>query len=175
MTTAPEIWQYIPGVTGYQASDLGRIRSLPRIVKQKCKWGGVMDRVFNGKILMARPNVHGYGSVYVGSPVKCVTVHKLVALTFLGPRQNGQEVNHKDGDKSNCCPSNLEYVSSTVNNHHALKTGLRKMKVSDADITKMKSLAGIWSLRKIGRKFGIHSSYVRYLIDDKRKVHADAY
>jgi len=56
---------------------------------------------------------------------KTVSVHSLVALAWYGPRPEGMEVNHKDGDKTNCRPDNLEYVTPSGNAQHALETGLK--------------------------------------------------
>lgn len=50
--------------------------------------------------------------------------HVLIALAFLGPR-NGLEVNHRDGDKTNNLPGNLEYVTRRENVNHAFNLGLR--------------------------------------------------
>lgn len=44
-----------------------------------------------------------------------VSVHSLVARTFLGPRPAGAHIHHIDGDKRNNAPSNLEYVTPTEN------------------------------------------------------------
>ena len=50
-------------------------------------------------------------------------VHRLVAVTFLGPPPTPQrsQVNHKDGDKQNNALSNLEYVTPAENRAHFLK------------------------------------------------------
>ncbi|MDC2620466.1 NUMOD4 domain-containing protein, partial [Bacteroides ovatus] len=51
-----EIWKNIKGYEGlYQASSLGRIRSLDRVVPYK---GG--RRFYSGKILLPRDNKKGY-------------------------------------------------------------------------------------------------------------------
>jgi len=43
------------------------------------------------------------------------TVHALVADAFMGPRAPGLEIDHVDGDKSNCRLSNLEPVTHAEN------------------------------------------------------------
>lgn len=163
-----EIWVDIPDTPGYQASSLGSIRSVPRAVVQSCRWGGTIARKFRGVALKPSPNSKGY--LHVAIKRKVVVVAKLVALAFLGPRPAGHEINHKDGVKTNNRPENLEYVTGTRNKHHAMQTGLRKLKITADQIEEIKALAGRYSLRKIGRHFGIHHSYVRYLLNGRRKV-----
>ena len=50
---------------------------------------------------------------------KSFFVHRLVALTFLGePSSPDLVVNHKDGNKLNNIPENLEWVTQIENMHH---------------------------------------------------------
>lgn len=164
-----ETWKDIPGIPFYQASSFGRIRSLTRVIQSQGRWGPV-EREFLGQVLVACENSHGYLSVSVGRPPTTATVHSLVALAFHGERPEGLEINHKDGNKLNCRPDNLEYVTSTENNHHALNTGLRKAKITDVEIKEMKALGGHVSHREIGRRFGIHHKTVANLISGGRKT-----
>lgn len=53
-----------------------------------------------------------------------VYVHRLIALAFI-PNPNGYpQINHKDGDKHNNHVENLEWVTASMNNFHAYRTGL---------------------------------------------------
>lgn len=101
-----ELWQDIPDYPGYQASTLGRIRSVTLMTPRNSKrgWRSVRIRV-NGQ-------------------EKTVLIHKLVALSFLGPRPYGLTINHIDGAKPNNKPENLEYCTNQENIDHAVALGL---------------------------------------------------
>jgi hypothetical protein len=54
----------------------------------------------------------------VDGRMRCVTMHELVALAWLGPRPRGCQVNHRNGDRSDNRWTNLEYVTRLANNQH---------------------------------------------------------
>ena len=51
-------------------------------------------------------------------------IHVLVAELFLGDRPDGMQIDHIDGDKSNNCLENLEYVTPKENTIRASNLGL---------------------------------------------------
>ncbi|MBJ2228543.1 HNH endonuclease [Pseudomonas simiae] len=68
-----------------------------------------------------RRDKDGYLSVHLAR--KYVLVHRLVALTFIGPSHLPQ-VNHLNGVKSDNRLANLEWCSISDNVRHAIDTGL---------------------------------------------------
>lgn len=104
-----EEWRSVVGYEGlYQVSDEGRVRR-------------------GGRVLKRQHTANGYPVVQLwrdGEPKTCL-VHRVVAEAFIGTVPDGKEVNHRDGDKENATPSNLEYVTRSENSIHAYKTGLR--------------------------------------------------
>lgn len=95
-----EIWKDVVGYEGlYQVSNMGRIRSLSHITK--C---GNYTRTTSGRILKQNPDLRGgYFLVYLSKygKVKCLKVHKLVAICFCDGYTKGAVVNHKDGNRQN--------------------------------------------------------------------------
>lgn len=52
---------------------------------------------------------------------KTFRMHYLVISAFIGPREDGFQVNHKDGNKLNNHISNLEYVTASENVKHSYR------------------------------------------------------
>lgn len=116
-------WKTIPGFPDYQVSKVsGMVR------RSRLRVGSPCGTSYLGKLLRTRLDRYGYNVVALtnkdGKACSC-TIHKLVALTWLGPRPKGTTVNHKDTDKLNNRWTNLEYITSRCNTHHAIENGLR--------------------------------------------------
>ena len=126
MTT--ETWKPIPGFEGkYEASDLGRVRSVDRRVKTVDKLGRHRTRRLKGKVL-APGNCRGYQIVNL-SGHGTVAVHLLVARAFMRRPKGVEDVNHMDGVKANNSLANLEWCTKAHNQRHAVDAGLKSQAV----------------------------------------------
>ena len=108
-----EKWAQFIGYEGlYDVSTYGRVRSHPR--------NGTQAK----KIHILKPSTSktGYKRVTLSknNNATYVSIHRLVAQTFLDNRDNKKEVNHIDGDRSNNKLSNLEWVTSSENHLHRI-------------------------------------------------------
>ena len=130
-----EDWRAIPGYE-YEASDLGRIRNR----------GGHVLRPTTTKC--GYETVRLYGGVARG---RRRTVHTFVAAAFLCPRRLGHTVNHRDGNKKNNHPSNLEYLSSGDNQRHAYRTGLKHARRGEENTLAKLSNAQAGAIRTLSR------------------------
>ena len=119
--STPETWRPIPGYERtYRVSSLGRVAR-------------VDDRYIDGRVRKLRTNRHGYIDVRLSqdNAFKTHTVHKLVMLAFVGPRPDGAEIRHLNGDGTDNRLVNLTYGSVSENriditrhghNHNVNKT-----------------------------------------------------
>ena len=167
-----EVWKPIPSTNGkYEASSYGRIRNTK-----------------TQKVLKVQENKHGYYILTLRIIPKVQSnarVHRLVAEAFLGECPEGYVVNHKDGNKYNNNIENLEYVTSSENNYHAIRTGLRKPNTSqigkhgeEAGAAKITEEQAIEILkehyrtgdgyRKIGKRLGISRGIVQGILSESR-------
>ena len=123
-----EVWRDIPGYEGlYQVSNLGHVRSLDRRVRAVSKAGREYQRGVKGRVL-AWGLSRGYPIVNI-PPDGTIAVHLLVARAFVPGEQPGHEVNHKDGVKTNSAASNLEWVTKSRNQQHAVEAGLKSQAI----------------------------------------------
>lgn len=118
-----EIWRDIDGFPGYQVSNLGRIRSC---LKKQGEWRIMSPCITND----------GYERVSLRTGIrksKSLSVHRLVAKTFVPGYREGLQVNHKDENTQNNRADNLEWVTQYENNHYGtaterrMRTAVRRM------------------------------------------------
>ena len=118
-----EQWKDIEGYEGhYQVSNLGRVKSLQRVVKSKSKG----TRLVKERILSAAINKNGYYCVVLSilGKRKNMSVHRLVATTFIQNPLGFNEINHKDENKLNNNANNLEWCDRVYNANYG--TGVNR-------------------------------------------------
>ena len=112
-----ETWRPVKGYEGYyEVSDLARVRSLDRWVASNNK--NLPDMVFlPGKIKSQYLHKSGYFYVRLQKEGdrRTLKVHRLVAEAFVPNPDNLPQVNHKDENKQNNLPSNLEWCTQQYN------------------------------------------------------------
>jgi hypothetical protein len=120
-----EQWKSILGYEGkYEISNLGRVKSLPRLKKGK---SGSMQGV-PGRILKAKMDDYFRICLSKDGIKKLHQVNVLVASAFIVNPAYKPIVNHIDGNKLNNSVENLEWVTRSENQFHAVRTGLQKSK-----------------------------------------------
>lgn len=119
-----EEWRDIPGWEGlYQASSLGRIRSVVRAREGKNRWGPITRRYGSGRILKhnVRNDRGGYWQVTLSDGGKRSTrlVHRLVCEAFKGGPPHGRPlVAHLNGNPADNRPENLVWATAQENQDH---------------------------------------------------------
>lgn len=121
-----EIWKDVVGYEGlYQVSNLGRVKGLDR----KASIGNNNFRSVKGGLLKIRKGEktnYPFVALTKNHKASLIRVHRIVAEAFIPNPNNYPQVNHKDGDKTNNCVCNLEWVTCSQNTKHAYDNRLNK-------------------------------------------------
>jgi len=121
-TMAHEEWRDVVGYEDcYQVSNLGRVRSLDRLIR-----GPKGMRRIRGKVLKIRVLPNGYSYIGLNKEHRSVHgyVHRLVAQAFIPNPNNLPCVDHINGDKSDNHVENLRWCTNKENTIYAIETGL---------------------------------------------------
>lgn len=154
-----EIWKAVVGHPGYEVSDRGRVRSPFR--------GG---RVLRSANASAYPRVEIHG--------RSCNVHKLVAEAFIGPRREGMQVRHLNGNKDDARLRNLRYGTPQENNADAEAHGTRVRgtrhplaRLTDRQVRSMRALWPRVSQPWLAAKYGVDQATVWRVLHRKTWAH----
>lgn len=140
-----EVWKDIPGLTGYQVSDFGSVRSRLRRGNYKFK--------YTQKYRLLKKCISTSGRYTVSVPMGRngnyghKTLYFLVMLAFVGPRPKGFDIAHLNGDHQDDRLVNLKYCTHKENESHK----------------KMHGTAPVGELNGISKLQGWQVDEIRYL------------
>ncbi len=174
----PERWLPVVGFEGYyEVSELGRVRSLDRVVRSRYRSNWKMT----GRII--RPSRDGGGYLGVNLSAngrKCRgVIHRLVLAAFVGPIPDGHEVDHWDFDRANNRLSNLRYATSEKNRRRIDDNG-RRPKGENHNSSFLTAVqvreirlrcANGERQRSVAQSFGISQGHVGLIVSRRRWAH----
>lgn len=176
-----EEWRDIPGHLYYQASNLGQIRSLPRMIRHNEHSKPFLKQ---GRVLCPIAKDNGYRVVCLNRSEGHSYIHRLVLQAFC-PAENADhlEVNHIDGNKSNNVLSNLEWCTKAENMQHSYRLGMNKrgdnhvqMKVTFAEVQQIRALREDkehhYSQRELAEMFHLSRGHVQRICNYEKRVFA---
>lgn len=176
----------------YEIWNNGEIYSLPFITEDVLPNGAHRERHFEKQLVKigVSRNHQGYYQVHIGGRKgKTLLLHRLLAEAFVPNPNSYKIVNHKDGDKSNCSITNLEWCTSSYNNKHAFDIGLKEVTMkqryihykkhlrwTDEDIQEWRSLiAQGKTLKEISDIYGATRGTICKYVHDKRLDNSSDY
>ena len=112
IVNAREVWKAVSGFSGYEVSNIGRVRSLNRSVVRFFPCGRwVVQPVIGRKLAPATNPKTGYlhVSLSLGGKAFSRHIHRLVALSFVSGYEDGFDVCHIDGSRTNNTQENLRW------------------------------------------------------------------
>ena len=169
-----EEWRTIPDQIYYEVSDQGGVRSW----RAQTRKVGANPRAESPHPLVLRNSQRdgrGYQTVSLPDATGryvTKTVHSLVLAAFVGPRPDGLEIAHLNGDPSDNRLANLKYVTHQENESHKLAHGTRATgedvngaRLLGWQVAEIRYLAtqGV-TQAKIAALFDLHSSHVSNII-----------
>lgn len=152
----------------YAVSNIGRVKSYHKV-------RGTDERILKHGI-----STHGYPVIVLcrNKKIKTVAIHILMMQSFVGPRPEGWDICHNDGNPKNNLLSNLRYDTTAGNMadkilHGTTNRGERcaSSKLKEKDILEIRSLIGKIPQRELALKYGVCDSTITKIKKNKRWLH----
>lgn len=174
-----EIWKPVKGYEGiYEVSNLARLKTLSR--EKFCGHPKSKAQITKESIKAITIDRLGYPRVKLSKDAKTKTgyLHRVVAEAFIDPVEGKNEVNHKDGIKTNNLPENLEWCSRKENIQHAYRIGLASGARGQDNVTsklkeiQVKEIKRLWKERAMSQKdmaakYSVTIATINYIVNGK--------
>lgn len=169
-----ETWKSVAGYDGhYEVSDMGNIRSVPRVDRIGHPW--------KGRVLKPGTDSKGYRYVQlcVNASTRIRRVHTLVLEAFVGEKPIGHECAHGNGVRNDNRLLNLSWKTPSQNNLDKRRHGTNgcgekspRSKLSEVDARRMHVLrAEGLSQRALAERFRVSRSLVSMILHGKVRAH----
>lgn len=164
-----EIWKTYPEFDFIQASNLGRVRTVDRVVTN-----GKGMYVKKGRILKPQLNNDGYLYIAFGDNGKFIQrkVHRVIAQTFIPNPDGWAEVNHKDCSRTNNNVDNLEWCSRSYNQKYRGKYGVSQTEACGHAVftisLKTHEVSHFQSQHGAARELGVHQGNISRVLKGKQ-------
>lgn len=143
--------------------------------RRKSRWGTISVNQVSPRRIDA-PVGAGYRTVKLmvdGVQTSCLA-HRLVWVHFNGPIPSGLQINHRNGDKADNRPCNLEIVTPSENLKHAYRTGLKdehgernptaKLSDFDVEVIRIRYAAGAETQQEIASDYGVSNRVISKIV-----------
>ena len=169
-----EEWKELPEYEDFDVSNFGRVRlaRISHLRKRMLKVGSLL------KSHTDQDNYQRLGFVWEKTR-KDFYVHNLVLMTFVGPRPEGCQGCHNDGNPQNNHISNLRWDTCRANKHDSILHGtwakgtkIHLAKLTEGDIPKIYQLReeGL-SQEAIGKIVGVNQTKISDVLNNKTWRH----
>lgn len=176
-----ERWVAIPGFEGlYEVSDLGRVRSLDRVVMRRTHLGNVHPKRIRGQMQTLAKHRSGYELIHLWKENQrhVDTVHAVVLAAFVGPRPEGKDGCHNNGVRNDNRLANLRYDTRSGNHadkvaHDTHQRGERSpnARLSNADVHVLRHQREGIPKEDLAAEFGLSADHLRKVRSGARRVH----
>ena len=165
-----EIWKCAAGCEPwYEVSNYGNVRSIDHVDRMgRFRKGKMLFQILDGK--------RNYLTVMIkqNGRFNRVSVHRIIAETFIDNPLNLPEVNHKDENKKNNRVDNLEWCDHSYNNNYGRKSYCTKgennpmAKITPDQVIEIrkKRVQGL-SVNDIANIYGLATDHVYHIIERK--------
>lgn len=153
-----ESWKKVPGFPGYMVSSSGLIKSLSR--RARIRSGSY--RIIKERILARTERPDGYlnACLWLNNKPTMMTVHHIVAKTFLGSRSRRKDICHNNGIRSDNRVENLRYDNRKNNSkdriaHGTIYNSNTKAKLSLTEVRMVKSEKGRIKAKELAARLNL--------------------
>lgn len=158
-----EQWKIVQGFENYLVSTLGNVKTINGRFK---------------KVVYDNKNSYGYVELWKNNKGKKFRIHRLVAETFIPNYDNKEQVNHIDGNKTNNCVDNLEWVTPKENVTHAINNNLiilkygsnnvsAKLKEEDVKFIRENAKVNI-SVKELAKQYNVSTTNIYNILNNKK-------